>query len=62
MNHRVPATSYPEGNGKLKHFHSTLKGCLQTVGLEGKSWKPFTLDVLPNHWTDMQQTIFILQG
>lgn len=61
MDHRVPGTYYPEANGKLNHFHSTLKSFLRTVGLEGKSWKPFTVDILPNHWSDMQQAIFILQ-
>jgi len=59
---RAPATYYPGANGKWNNFHSILKGCLQTIGLEGKSWKPFTADILPNHRSDMQQAACILQG
>lgn len=47
VNHRLPATYYPGAKGKWNHFHSILKGCLQTVGLEGKSWKTFTVEVYP---------------
>lgn len=62
MKCRTPAIYYPGANREWNHFHSILKGCLQTAGLEGKSWKPFTVGVLPNHQSDMQQAKCILQG
>lgn len=50
-------TIFPQmGNGTR-----ILKGCLQTDDLEGKSWKLFTVDVLPNHQSDVQQATCILQ-